>query len=66
LGGADKTKSHGNRGLRGAIAGHLAMCEMTSSRPNQLYGIGFRRLGFETEVTEYFDEHVEADAVFLH
>jgi hypothetical protein len=42
------------------------MCEMTSSRPNQLYGIGFRRLGFETEVTEYFDEHVEADAVFLH
>lgn len=52
-----------NRRLRGAIAGHLAMYEMTSSRPNQLYGNGFRRLGFGAEVTGYFDEHVEADAV---
>ena len=52
-----------NRRLRGAIAGHLAMYEMTSSRPNQLYGNGFRRLGFERDVTGYFDEHVEADAV---
>ena len=51
-----------NRRLRGAIAGHLAMYEMTSSRPNQLYGNGFRRLGFGEEVTRYFDEHVEADA----
>jgi hypothetical protein len=52
-----------NRRLRGAIAGHLAIYEMTSSRPNQLYGNGFRRLGFGAEVTAYFDEHVEADAV---
>ena len=52
-----------NRRLRGAIAGHLAMYEMTSSRPNQLYGNGFRRLGFDAGVTGYFDEHVEADAV---
>ena len=52
-----------NRRLRGAIAGHLAMYEMTSSRPNQLYGNGFRRLGFGAAVTGYFDEHVEADAV---
>ncbi|WP_226759617.1 iron-containing redox enzyme family protein [Arthrobacter sp. SO3] len=52
-----------NRRLRGAIAGHLAIYEMTSSRPNQLYGNGFRRLGFEADVTGYFDEHVEADAV---
>jgi hypothetical protein len=52
-----------NRRLRGAIAGHLAIYEMTSSRPNQLYGQGFRRLGFGAEVTAYFDEHVEADAV---
>ena len=52
-----------NRRLRGAIAGHLAIYEMTSSRPNQLYGNGFRRLGFGPEVTAYFDEHVEADAV---
>lgn len=52
-----------NRRLRGAIAGHLAIYEMTSSRPNQLYGQGFRRHGFGAEVTAYFDEHVEADAV---
>lgn len=52
-----------HRRLRGAIAGHLAMYEMTSSRPNQLYGNGFRRLGFDDTVTAYFDEHVEADAV---
>ncbi|MBT2549420.1 iron-containing redox enzyme family protein [Arthrobacter sp. ISL-65] len=52
-----------NRRLRGAITGHLAIYEMTSSRPNHLYGGGFRRHGFGAEVTEYFDEHVEADAV---
>lgn len=52
-----------NRRLRGAIAGHLAIYEMTSSRPNQLYGNGFRRNGFDASVTGYFDEHVEADAV---
>jgi hypothetical protein len=52
-----------NRRLRGAIAGHLALYEMTSSRPNQLYGNGFRRHGFDAETTAYFDEHVEADAV---
>ena len=52
-----------NRRLRGAIAGHLAIYEMTSSRPNQLYGNGFRRHGFGADVTGYFDEHVEADAV---
>jgi hypothetical protein len=52
-----------NRGLRGAIAGHLAAFEMTSSIPNRFYGNGFRRLGFDEDVTEYYDEHVEADAV---
>lgn len=52
-----------NRRLRGAIVGHLAAYEMTSSQPNRLYGNGFRRLGFDEEVTWYFDEHVEADAV---
>ncbi|MFP5366320.1 MAG: iron-containing redox enzyme family protein [Actinomycetes bacterium] len=52
-----------NRRLRGAITGHLAMYEMTSSQPNRLYGNGFRRLGFDAGVTRYFDEHVEADAV---
>jgi hypothetical protein len=52
-----------NRRLRGAITGHLAIYEMTSSQPNRLYGRGFRRHGFDTDVTHYFDEHVEADAV---
>ncbi|HEV7184861.1 MAG TPA: iron-containing redox enzyme family protein, partial [Leifsonia sp.] len=52
-----------NRRLRGAIAGHLAAFEMTSSIPNRLYGNGFRRLGYGIDVTDYFDEHVEADAV---
>jgi hypothetical protein len=52
-----------NRRLLGAIVGHLAAFEMTSSLPNRMYGDGFRRLGFGDEVTAYFDEHVEADAV---
>jgi len=52
-----------NQRLRGAIVGHLAAFEMTSSIPNRMYGNGFRRLGFDETVTEYFDEHVEADAV---
>ncbi|MDF2918275.1 MAG: hypothetical protein K0S70_2492 [Microbacterium sp.] len=52
-----------HRRLRGAIVGHLAAFEMTSSIPNRSYGDGFRRLGFGTDVTWYFDEHVEADAV---
>ncbi len=52
-----------HRRLRGAIVGHLAAFEMTSSIPNKLYGNGFRRNGFDDDVTWYFDEHVEADAV---
>jgi hypothetical protein len=52
-----------NRRLRGAITGHLAIYEMTSSQPNRWYGNGFRRHGFDATVTHYFDEHVEADAV---
>ncbi len=52
-----------HRRLRGAIAGHLAAFEMTSSIPCRRYGNGFRRLGYGEDVTFYFDEHVEADAV---
>ncbi|MCR2801859.1 iron-containing redox enzyme family protein [Microbacterium sp. zg-Y818] len=52
-----------NRRLRGAIVGHLAAFEMTSSIPNKHYADGFRRAGFGADVTAYFDEHVEADAV---
>lgn len=52
-----------HRRLRGCVAGHLAALEMTSSVPSRLYGNGMRRLGLAEEVTGYFDEHVEADAV---
>ncbi|MEG9249842.1 iron-containing redox enzyme family protein [Arthrobacter sp. Soc17.1.1.1] len=52
-----------NRRLRGAIVGHLAAYEMTSSQPNRLYSRGFARLGYGDAATAYFDEHVEADAV---
>ncbi|NMR19823.1 iron-containing redox enzyme family protein [Cellulomonas fimi] len=52
-----------HRRLRGACVGHLAAFEMTSSIPCRLYGNGFRRHGFGDDVTWYFDEHVEADAV---
>lgn len=52
-----------HRRLRGAIVGHLAAYEITSSIPSRLYSTGFRRLGHDTATTRYFDEHVEADAV---
>jgi hypothetical protein len=48
---------------RGAIVGHLAMFEMTSAQPNRRYGNALRRLGFDAEATDFYDEHVEADAV---
>jgi hypothetical protein len=52
-----------HRRLRGALVGHLAVFEMTSSIPNRRYGNGARRLGFGPDVTGFYDEHVEADAV---
>jgi hypothetical protein len=52
-----------HRRLRGALVGHLAIFEMTSSVPNRRYGNGFRRFGFGPDVTEFYDEHVEADSV---
>jgi hypothetical protein len=52
-----------HRRWRGAIVGHLALFEMTSSVPNRRYGNALRRLGFAGAATEFFDEHVEADAV---
>jgi hypothetical protein len=52
-----------HRRLRGAIVGHLALFEMTSSVPNRRYGDALRRLGFGPSATLFFDEHVTADAV---
>src|SRR6201999_1249649 len=53
-----------HRRLRGALVGHLALFEMTSSIPNRRYATGLRRLGVdEPRATEFFDEQVTADAV---
>ena len=52
-----------HRRWRGAIVGHLALFEMTSTEPNRRYGNALRKLGFDVEATRFFDEHVEADAV---
>ncbi|MDO8185983.1 iron-containing redox enzyme family protein [Conexibacter sp. JD483] len=52
-----------HRRLRGMIVGHLAAFEMTSSLPNRRYGNALRRLGFDADATDFFDEHVAADAV---
>ena len=52
-----------HRRRRGALVGHLAAFEMTSSIPNRRHANAFRRLGHGAEVTGFYDEHVEADAV---
>jgi hypothetical protein len=52
-----------HRRWRGAIVGHLALFEMESSLPNRRYGDGLRRLGATRRATEFFDEHVVADAI---
>ncbi len=52
-----------HRRLRGAICGHLAVYEMSSSIPNKHYARGFRKHGYDDAAVDYFDEHVEADAV---
>ncbi len=52
-----------SRRHRGALVGHLAMFEISSALPNGRYAQGLRRLGFEGDAVEFFDEHVEADSV---
>jgi hypothetical protein len=52
-----------HRRRRGALLGHLAAYEMTSTGPNRAYGNGLRRLGGDASATRFYDEHVEADAV---
>ena len=54
-------------GCTGACAARSSatsrLFEMTSSLPNRRYANGLRRLGFGAAATDFFDEHVEADAV---
>lgn len=52
-----------HRRWRGALLGHLAVLEMTSTTPNRRYATGLRRLGFGRQATAFYDEHVLADAV---
>jgi len=52
-----------HRRRRGALLGHLAAYEMTSTAPNRAYADGLRRLGGAADATRFYDEHVEADAV---
>lgn len=50
------------RRLRGAVAGHLALYEATSCLPSRRWAATARRLQLSA-AQEYYDEHVEADAV---
>lgn len=52
-----------NRRLRGAALGHFAAFEASSSVPSRRVAAGIERVGLAAEVSAYFDEHVEADAV---
>lgn len=52
-----------HRSRRGAIVGHLAMFEMTSAQPNRRYANALRRLGQADDAIDFYEEHVEADAV---
>jgi hypothetical protein len=47
----------------GALLGHLAAFEMTSSLPNRRYSSGLGRLGADRRTRRFYDEHVQADAV---
>lgn len=51
-----------HRRLRGAIVGHLAAIEMTSTIPMRRYAAGIARVGLSVDVAAYFHEHVMADA----
>lgn len=51
------------RDLVAASAGHYGAFEATSSAPSRQASSGAERLGLHDRVRDYFDEHVEADAV---
>ncbi|MCW2527829.1 MAG: hypothetical protein JWM76_2689 [Pseudonocardiales bacterium] len=51
------------RDLRGALVGHFAAYEMTSSIPCRRYARGLRRLGADDDMCEFYDAHVVADAL---
>lgn len=52
-----------HRQYRGALAGHLAAFEMTSSAPSRRISRGLRRIGAPEEACEFYDAHVVADSL---
>ncbi len=50
-----------HRRWRGALVGHLALFEMTSSIPMGRYGAVLSRLDLGREARRFYDVHVEAD-----
>lgn len=49
--------------LLGAALGHLAAFEATSSAPSRKVAQGLHLLSLAPSMIEYYDEHIEADAV---
>ncbi|MFD7288796.1 iron-containing redox enzyme family protein [Streptomyces sp. NPDC059863] len=52
-----------HRALRGALIGHFAAIELTSSPGSQRLAEAMRRTGAGPAAQRFYDEHVEADAV---
>lgn len=51
------------RALRGALVGHFACVEVTSSPGSRRLAAAMRRLGAGAAAEHFYAEHVEADAV---
>ncbi|AZM56934.1 hypothetical protein DMA15_33800 [Streptomyces sp. WAC 01529] len=52
-----------HRALRGALVGHFASVEVTSSPGSRRLAAALRRTGAGPAAQRFYDEHVEADAV---
>ncbi|QBJ89362.1 iron-containing redox enzyme family protein [Streptomyces seoulensis] len=52
-----------HRALRGALVGHFATVEVTSSPGSRRMAAAMRRAGAGRAAQRFYDEHVEADAV---
>jgi len=52
-----------HRSLRGALIGHFATVEVTSSPASRRLAEAMRRTGAGSAAERFYDEHVEADAV---
>jgi Iron-containing redox enzyme len=55
-----------HRRWRGASVGHLALFEMTSVGPMARYAAALRRLGIGSAARQFYDVHVDIDALHEH